>query len=240
LDSHVKRDPRILSVYLEARRLYGEKNPCHHNFHHVIRDLHRALVIAAEEESVNYSILIPGVFLHDIGFCDTNFKRVGHDVTGARLAQELLSGLDYEEETIQAISHCIRAHKGKAEEPRTIEAKILYDADVLEKAGLTYLILGGRIVCEFEETIEDFLKREISDRAKELKKGFYTCKARELDGGRLGQVKSLLSQTRKEIQQERPDYQVRESDLWEKPLPEAAGPGAEPGLLAKSPTPIIY
>ena len=215
LDFHIGRDSRILSVYLEARRLSDVKNRFHHNFHHVIRDLHRALVIAAEE-SVNYSILIPGVLLHDIGFCDPNFKRLGHDVTGARLAQKLLAGLDYEEETIQAISHCIRAHKGKAETPSTIEAKILYDADVLEKAGLTYLILGGRIVCEFEETIEDFLKREISDRAKELKKGFYTRKARELDGGRLAQVKSLLSQTRKEMQQERPDYQVRESDLWER------------------------
>ena len=215
LDFHIGRDSRILSVYLEARRLSDVKNRFHHNFHHVIRDLHRALVIAAEE-SVNYSILIPGVLLHDIGFCDPNFKRLGHDVTGARLAQKLLAGLDYEEETIQAISHCIRAHKGKAETPSTIEAKILYDADVLEKAGLTYLILGGRIVCEFDETIEDFLKREISDRAKELKKGFYTRKARELDGGRLAQVKSLLSQTRKEMQQERPDYQVRESDLWER------------------------
>ena len=215
LDFHIGRDSRILSVYLEARRLSDVKNRFHHNFHHVIRDLHRALVIAAEE-SVNYSILIPGVLLHDIGFCDPNFKRLGHDVTGARLAQKLLAGLDYEEETIQAIRHCIRAHKGKAETPSTIEAKILYDADVLEKAGLTYLILGGRIVCEFEETIEDFLKREISDRAKELKKGFYTRKARELDGGRLAQVKSLLSQTRKEMQQERPDYQVRESDLWER------------------------
>ena len=100
----------------------------------------------------------------------------------------------------------------------------------LERGGLTYLILGGRIVCEIEEAIEDFLKREISDRAKELKKGFYTHKARELDGGILAQVKSLLFQTRKEIQQERPDYQVRESNFWEKTFPEEAAPGAEPGL----------
>jgi len=215
LDEYTRNDPKILGVYSAARRIYGKENWFHHNFHHVIRDLHRALVIAAEE-SVNYSILIPGVLLHDIGFSDPDFKRLGHDVTGARLAQKLLADLNYDEETIQAITHCIRAHKGKAETPNTIEAKILYDADVLEKAGLTYLIFGGRIVCEFDETIEDFLKREISDRAKELKKGFYTRKGRELDGGRLAQVKSLLSQIRKEIQQERPDYQVKESDLWER------------------------
>lgn len=217
LDSHVARDPRILSVYLEARRLHSRQKLFHHNFEHVLRDLHRALTIAAEEEAVDYSVLIPSVLLHDIGFCDPDFKRLGHDVNGARLAQELLADLDYEEETIQAISHCIGAHKGKAEKPRTIEAKIVYDADVLEKAGLAYLILGGKIVCEFDETIGDFLNRETTDRASELTAGYYTRKARELDAGRLARTWSLLSEAQDEIQRDRPDYEVTEEDLWAEP-----------------------
>lgn len=222
LDSHVKRDARILSVYLEARRLYGEENRHHHNFRHVTRDLYRALVIASEEEAVNYSVLIPSVLLHDIGFSDPDFRRLGHDVTGARLAEELLEELDYEPEMVEAIGHCIRAHKGKAERPRTIEAKILYDADVLEKAGLAYLILGGKIICEFGETMEAFLDRETADRASELERGLYTRKARELDAGKLAQTWSLLSETLEEIQRDRPDYQAMESDLWENPPPERA------------------
>jgi hypothetical protein len=223
LDSHVKRDLRILSVYQEARRLHGQKGLLHHNFQHVMRDLHRALLIAAEEASVDYGVLIPGVLLHDIGFFDPDYKRLGHDVTGARLAQELLSPLDYEEETRLAISHCIRSHKGKAEIPRTIEAKILYDADVLEKAGLAYLILGGKIVCEFGETIEDFLRRETRDRASELARGFYTGKARELDEERLARTWSLLSEAMEEIKNLRPDYQITEEDLWEEPSHRAVG-----------------
>lgn len=230
LDEYARNDPKILGVYSAARRIYDKENRYHHNFSHVLRDLYRALLIGTDEGRVDYSILIPSVLLHDIGFSDPGFEHVGHDVAGALLAENLLVDLGYRKKAIKAISHCIRAHKGKAETPNTIEAKILYDADVLEKAGLTYLIFGGRIVCEFDETIEDFLKREISDRAKELKKGFYTRKGRELDGGRLAQVKSLLSQIRKEIQQERPDYQVRESDLWEKSVSDGTSTDAEPGL----------
>ena len=226
LDEYTRNDPKILRVYTAARRIYGKENRYHHNFDHVLRDLYRALAIASDEGPVDYSILIPSVLLHDIGFSDPGFEQLGHDVAGALLAEKLLIDLGYGKSDIKAISHCIRAHKGKAETPVTIEAKILYDADVLEKAGLTYLILGGKIVCEFEETIEDFLKREISDRAKELKRGFYTRKAREMDGGRLAQIKSLLSKIWDEIQQDRPDYQVREPDLWERPIPEEAGKGA--------------
>jgi len=91
LDSHVKQDLRILSVYDEARRLHEQEGLFHHNFQHVLRDLHRALLIAAEEMSVDYGVLIPAVLLHDIGFLDPDFRRLGHDVTGARLAQELLA-----------------------------------------------------------------------------------------------------------------------------------------------------
>ena len=222
LDEHVRHDPRILSVYSTARRIYDKKNRHHHNFDHVLRDLYRTLFIAADEDAVDYSILIPSVLLHDMGFSDPDFKRLGHDVVGARLAEELLGELGYEQTLMEAICHCIRAHKGKAELPQTLEAKILYDADVLEKAGLVYLILGGKIVCEFGETIADFLERESTDRASELERGFYTRKARELDGGRLEQVRSLLERIKSEITADRPDFGISEQDLWIKPIPKAS------------------
>ena len=204
-----------MRVYLEARRRYAEVVLFHHNFTHVMRDLHRALVIAAEEESVNYGILIPSVLLHDIGFCTADFKKLGHDVAGARLAVEILKDLEYTENEWTAVSHCIRAHKGKAEHPRTLEAKILYDADVLEKAGLIFLIWGGKVISEFNESIHHFLKREIADRKAEVARGLYTRKARELDGGRLKKVHSMFLQVRKEITEDRPDYEITEDDLWQ-------------------------
>jgi hypothetical protein len=215
LDEHVQRDPRILAVYSEARRRYDAAKLFHHNFTHVMRDLHRALLIAADHGSVNYDILIPSVLLHDIGFCTPAFKKLGHDVAGARLAVEILKDRDYTEDECAAVGHCIYAHKGKAELPRTIEARILYDADVLEKAGLVFLIWGGKVISEFDESIHDFLKREISDRASEMERELYTRKARELDGGRLAKVHSMFLQIRQEITAERPDYEITEDDLWQ-------------------------
>ena len=219
LDEYIQRDPRIMKVYQEARRRYAQVELFHHNFTHVMRDLHRALVIAADEGCVDYGILIPSVLLHDIGFCTPDFKKLGHDVAGKRLAAEILKDLDYSEDECKAIGHCIHAHKGKAELPRTLEARILFDADVLEKAGLVFLIWGGKIISEFRESIHDFLKREIKDRGSELERGLYTRKARELDGGRLKKVRAMFIRIQKEINAERPDYEITEDDLWQNAAP---------------------
>ena len=221
LDEHVRNDPRILAVYMEARRRYREAARAHHNFTHVMRDLHRALVIAADESSVNYSILIPSVLLHDIGFCVPAFKKEGHDLAGAHLVAQMLPPLAYEDKEVSAIAHCVRAHKGHAEIPESLEAKILYDADVLEKAGLVFLLFGGTIIGEFEESLEFFLEREIHHRSREIAGGFFTRKGRELDGGRLEEVLSLFTRIQTEITQERPDYRVSEQNLWIKGAPSA-------------------
>ena len=215
LDGFVASDPRVLRVYLKAREEYDAHGLYHHDFLHIVRDLYRALLIAEEEPAVDYAILIPAVLLHDIGFFEADFRTLGHEVTGARLARQWLSEIGgYTEEQIEAICHCIRAHKGRTVKPASLEARILYDADVLEKAGAVYLLLGGKVLCEFSETIEDFLKRETVDRAREASEGLYTRKARELDGGRLERASRLLREVHAEIQAERSDILMDESVLW--------------------------
>ena len=214
LDDHVRNDPRALQIYLKARAAYNEHRLPHHNFLHIVRDLYRALLIADTESTVKYEVLIPAVLLHDIGFFTPDYKGAGHDVTGARLAREWLLGFGYSSDQIESICHCIRAHKGKAETPSSLEAHILYDADVLEKAGTVYLILAGRITCEFDETIEHYLTREVIDRAKESSRGYYTKMGRELDNGRLERTRRLLNEIHEEIQTERSDIGLDESALW--------------------------
>lgn len=219
LDEFIRADPRIEALYARARRMYGDHALYHHSFEHVLRDLYRAMLIAQSEEGVDMSVLIPAVLLHDIGFCTPEWKGLGHDLAGARFAAQILPALGYVPETCRAICHCIRAHKGKAELPQSLEAKILYDADVLEKAALVFPILGGKIICEFGESLQDFLGRELHDRQTELEKGFYTAKARELDGGRLKEVLDLLRRIHEEITRGRPEFSLQEQDLWGKPPP---------------------
>jgi hypothetical protein len=221
LDRHVVQDPRLLRVYLKARELYDRADRGHHNFQHVLRDLSRALQIAETEVGVDFSVLISSVLLHDIGFLDPEFQIKGHDAAGAVLCREVLAGLDYPAAEVEAIAHCILAHKGRAALPATPEARILYDADVLEKSGYYALILGGKLLCEFRESLEDYLARETRDREAELARGFYTAEARALDGGRLARTGRLLTELQEEVERERRDFLVREEDLWagSPPLP---------------------
>jgi HD superfamily phosphodiesterase len=214
LDVLIGNDPRALQVYLKARAGYNKHRLPHHDFLHILRDMHRALIIAEAEPSVDYGVLLPAVLLHDIGFFTPEYKTLGHDVTGAQRAAEWLSEFAYSRAQIDAIGHCIRAHKGKAETPHSLEAKILYDADVLEKSGVVYLILGGKVICEFDETIPHYLAREVVDRAKEVARGFYTSMGRELDNGRLERTRMLLEEVHAEIQGERADIQLDEAALW--------------------------
>ena len=102
LDDHVSKDPRALHIYLKARAAYNEHRLPHHNFLHIVRDLHRALLIADAESAVEYQVLIPAVLLHDIGFFTPDYRDAGHDVTGARLAREWLLEFGYGAEAIRA------------------------------------------------------------------------------------------------------------------------------------------
>lgn len=220
LEDHVRSDPRILAVYLKARAAYGAHGLAHHNFAHIVRDLYRALLIAGDEPEADYGVLVPAVLLHDIGFFDPEFRTLGHEVTGERLAREWLVEIGgYSEAQIDAVCHCVRAHKGKTVKPASLEARILYDADVLEKAGAAYLLLGGKVLAEFDEGIDHFLARETVDRAREMSEGLYTRTARALDNGRLARASRLLDEVQRELRADRADLLLDESALWGGPPP---------------------
>jgi L-ribulose-5-phosphate 4-epimerase len=229
LDDHVRRDPRILEVYSEARRIYGLGNRSHHNMDHVTRDLYRALLIAETEEQVDYGVLIPAVLLHDIGFCDPHLEELGHDAAGARAARPLLEACGYDEGAVSSICDCILSHKGRSAIPRTLEAKILYDADVLEKAGYFALVLAGKLMCEFGESLEECLVRERRDRGVELSRGYFTKQAKAIDGNRLARTRELYELLKREIEEERSDFLITEKDLW----PESPRSGTERGNAAE-------
>ena len=83
-------------------------------------------------------ILSAAALLHDIGrIYETREQgRICHAEKGAELAGDILKKLDFPPEFIAATVHCIAAHRYRGNNtPKTLEAKILYDADKLDSIG---------------------------------------------------------------------------------------------------------
>ena len=120
----------------EAKEYYDAHDSAH-GFSHVLRVYQLALLIG-EEEGANLKILQPAALLHDVenSMLDKE-KRKQHHLLSAEFAGKILAEHGWSEDDIQAVRHCIRAHRYRdaCETPQTIEAKCLFDADKLDSIG---------------------------------------------------------------------------------------------------------
>lgn len=118
----------------QARALYEAAGDSTHDFDHVLRVYHLAERIG-HTEGADMTVLRTATLLHDIARPDQDSGRVSdHAVEGARRAQEILDGQP--PEVVEAVAHAIKTHRFRADRPpKTLEAKILYDADKLDAIG---------------------------------------------------------------------------------------------------------
>ena len=164
-----------------------------HDMDHIYRVLNFALYIAEREQSVDYDVLIASALLHDIG---RDGENGGHNVAGAEMARNFLKGIDFPEEKIEGVYHAIITHSnGMNGEQKTIEAKILYDADKLEAIGVMgiaraflyagnvnhhmYTLKNGRVDTD-ENAEEDTVVRYYLRHLEKNYDRFFTNAAREL------------------------------------------------------------
>lgn len=122
---------------IEAARAWYNTNDPVHGFDHVLRVLKTAQEIGMELNA-DPEILRAASLLHDASGADPGDGegRITHEHDSALVAGEVLRGLDWEEDRIAAVQHCIRAHRYRGvESPETLEAKILFDADKLDVVG---------------------------------------------------------------------------------------------------------
>jgi uncharacterized protein len=111
----------------------------HHDLEHVERVHDLCIRIAREEPKVDMDVLRTAALLHDVARIrelDDTRGTVEHATLGAKMAEEILRKLNYENEKIAQIKHCIAVHRYRRNrKPRTVEAKILFDADKLDALG---------------------------------------------------------------------------------------------------------
>jgi len=119
----------------QARGWYPEKDGVH-GFDHIER-VYRLCEKIGPAEGAEMDILLTAALMHDAsGSHPGEGNRSGHHNHSARFARQKLEQAGWEEEKIQAVEHCIRAHRYRKGEPaETIEAKVLFDADKLDVIG---------------------------------------------------------------------------------------------------------
>jgi uncharacterized protein len=110
-----------------------------HGFDHVMR-VYRMAERLSQAENADIKLVRAAVLLHDARDSETaggDKGRSNHHHASAEFARDKLVAEGWPEDRIQAVIHCIRTHRfrDKSEQPRTIEAKILYDADKLDAIG---------------------------------------------------------------------------------------------------------
>jgi uncharacterized protein len=121
-----------------ARTWYPEIDPVH-GFDHILR-VYRMAEKLAITEGADLEIVRAAALLHDAQGSQTTGGESGrqdHHHASSNFAEQVLQAENWPAERIEAVQHCIRAHRFRdnSESPQTIEAKILFDADKLDVIG---------------------------------------------------------------------------------------------------------
>ena len=122
-----------------ARPWYPSSDPVH-GFEHVLR-VYRLAERLAQSEGADLEIVRAAALLHDVtkyqSSEDDSQARPAHHLASADFAEGVLRAESWPAERIAAVQHCIRAHRFRddSEQPQTIEAKVLFDADKLDAIG---------------------------------------------------------------------------------------------------------
>jgi uncharacterized protein len=211
-----------------------ELSESHHDIEHVMRVYNLCLHIAKHEPNADLDVLKTAALLHDIArvkeFQDKTGK-VEHASLGAEMAEKVLRTLDYTEDKIAQVKHCITVHRYRRNrEPQTIEAKILFDADKLDSLGAigvarAFMMAGHLHQKIYSDTsVEEYVNENVRGekaevglkdaskhtpnleyelKFKHIPKRLYTQKAKEIAEERLQFMENFFETLKMEIRGEK-------------------------------------
>ena len=91
--------------------------------------------VIAETEAADEELVVAACLLHDVAWFDTNAQNSRqHGRIGAEKARPLLESLGYSQPHINSICYSIAAHVDE-DNPETLEAKVVSDADNVDRFG---------------------------------------------------------------------------------------------------------
>lgn len=199
----------------EVRQKMGGVNSCH-EWEHTERVYNLAIQIGKKEKA-DLEVLRLAAVLHDIARKeqDESGGKICHAERGAVLAREILKKYNFPEEKIKNIAHCIEVHRfRKNKTPKTLEAKILHDADKLDAMGAIGLgrafSFAGHVGAKVHNKGVDLAKteaystddtawREYEVKLKFLKDKMLTDEGKRIAGGRHSFMELFFNRLDKEV-----------------------------------------
>jgi uncharacterized protein len=129
--------PEILAAVKADARAFFRDARGSHDWDHTER-VYRLCERIGRKEGADQGVLRLAALLHDIGRDqeDRSSGKICHSRAGAALAKNILESHGLDPDTIRDIVHCVRTHRfRKRAVPKTLEAKVLFDADKLDSIG---------------------------------------------------------------------------------------------------------
>ncbi|WXG46093.1 MAG: HD domain-containing protein [Candidatus Atabeyarchaeum deiterrae] len=127
--SHVKS--YLIETAPSATELYFPFTDPQYKWQHTLLVLKSGLLLAREEKANTDVVALAAIF-HDVCYYTAEYKDHGHE--GAKYATEYLKKRNCSNELIANVSYAIDVHVGEMN-PRTVEARIIQDADTIDKVG---------------------------------------------------------------------------------------------------------
>ena len=124
-------------ITLEQAKTWYESADAVHDFSHIER-VYCMSERLAKTEGADLEIVHAAALLHDAeGTTPGCESRLEHHLRSAEFAAKILGAEGWPKQRIEAVQHCIRAHRFRdaREPPATIEAKCIFDADKLDVLG---------------------------------------------------------------------------------------------------------
>ncbi len=155
-----------------------ERADAAHDLAHVHRVVAAARQLAAGE-GADLDVVMPAAWLHDcVTVPKDSDRRAAASAEAAALAGSFLGEAGYPEALIPAVRHAIEAHSFSAGiAPRTLEAKVVQDADRLDALGAIGIarcfLVGGSLGLALYQPGEPFPERRQPDDSAWVLDHFY-------------------------------------------------------------------
>ena len=144
------------------------KNDSAHDFEHTMRVYKNAQKICKKEKA-NEKLVLSAALLHDIvSYPKSDRRSKISSIDSAKKSKQILGKFDFSKEEITVISDAIRDHSfSQNKTPKTLEGKILQDADRLDALGAIGIArvfaTGGSLNRPFYNIDDPFCKKRTPD-----------------------------------------------------------------------------